>query len=296
MRRLLLLLALAGAALPLATPSLVAQQRVTRKWPLDPDGAVKIHDYRGRVRVSGWDRDTIAVSATMPAGHTLLGGGSRSAVKIAVEGPDLGNVGVVDLEVRVPAGAQVWVRGAATDIDVSGLIGTVDLATVSGDVLVRGAPRTITAESMNGTVNVSASCETLRAKTSAGPLLWEGSARDAQLSTVSGPVRVGAGPLERVTIESVTGDVTLESALRADTRLMIETHGGNVGLRFPARTPLRLDADAARMQVPGKPPRTREGSARFAPVLWDFNVVAGRAAPQVTVRSFTGALRLGFGP
>ena len=58
-------------------------------------------------------------------------------------------------------------------------------------------------------------------------------------------MRVSAGPIERARVETVTGAVTVSSALRSDARLTIETHAGDVELRFPARTPVRLDADAA---------------------------------------------------
>lgn len=285
---------LIACALCSAFAPLPAQTREERRWPLAPDGAVKIFNFVGRVRIVGWDRDTVEVSGTLPAGHRLFGGGSRSAVKLGVEGDSRGPGSAVTLEVRVPAGADVWVRGAATDIEVSGLIGTVDIGTVSGRVLVTGSPRLLTAESMNGALEVRGSPETLRAKTAAGNLSWDGSARDAHLVSVSGFVRVRSGPLERARIESVTGQVRIEAALRPDAQVTIETHSGDVELRLP-RAPLRLDADAAMVTAPGVAPRLRPDGRFAGPGTFEFNVTKPPSiAPTVIVRSFTGRLVLGF--
>jgi hypothetical protein len=278
------------------TSSLAAQQRTERKWPLSADGAVKIYNFVGRVRVVGWDRDTVAVAASLPASYRLFGGGDRNAVKLGVESDDRDKQSAVVLEVRVPAGANVWIRGAATDIDVSGLIGTVDIGTVGGRVLVTGSPRMLTAESMTGALQVRGSPETLRAKTAGGDLSWEGSARDALLVSVSGTLRVNSGPIERLRVESVTGAVRVNATLRADANVSIETHSGDVELRLPARAPLRLDADAAMVTAPGVTPRLRPDGRFAGPITFDFNITKPpSAAPTVVVRSFTGRLVLAFG-
>jgi len=282
--------------LSLVASGAAAQQRTERGWPLAPDGALKIHNYSGRVVVTGWDRDSVAVIATVAKNMRFFGGGGRGGIKVGVEGSPGVEPEASTLELRVPVGANVWVRGAATDVTVNGVIGTVDVGTVSGNVRVNGTPRSLTAESMTGTVDVDASCETLRAKTGSGALTWRGSAGDAQLVTVSGLVRVTAGPLERARVETVSGTVRVESALRADARLTIETHGGDIDLRFPPKTPLHLDADAASVTAPGIATRMRPAGGRFTgPSTYDFNLVKPQAnAPMVIVRSFTGKLVLGF--
>lgn len=298
MRRLALaLLVLACAGVPAAAQP--DAPRVERRWPLAPDGFVKVYNFSGRVVVRGWDRDSIVATARLPKGVQLLGGGDRSAVKIALEAGNGGGAAtLVTLELRVPAGAQVWVRGAATEIVADGLIGTVDLGTVSGGVQVRGAPRALTAESMSGALDLQVTTETLRARTGSGALAWRGSATDAQLVTVSGALTVEAGPLGRARLESVTGGVRVTSALRADARVQVETHSGDITLRLPPKSPLRLDADAAEIVAPGVPARTRPADGRITgPAQWDFNLARGAlAAPTITVRSFTGRLSLAFAP
>ena len=306
MRRLVIALlacALTGAT-ALATPAPAHAQppaergtRVERRWPLAPDGYVKVYNFTGRVVVTGWDRDTIVAVARLPKGVQMVGGGDRSAVKIAVDAGG-GSSEPVTLELRVPAGAHVWVRGAATALVADGLLGSVDLGTVNGAVQVRGTPRALTAESMSGALDLQVTTETLRARTGSGALTWRGSAADAQLVTVSGTLTVEAGPLGRARLESVTGAVRVTSALRPEARVQVETHSGDITLRLPPKSPLRLDADAAEIAAPGVPARTRPADGRITgPAQWDFNLARGTlAAPTITVRSFTGRLSLAFAP
>lgn len=219
--------------LVLAAPSLAAQRTVDQRWALDPDGAVKIYNYVGRVRVVGWDRDSVVVTGTIAPGLRIFGGGSRAAVKLGAEGDQRTAADSAVLLVRVPVNANVWVRGAATDIEIEGLVGSVDVGTVSGRLTLRGSPRSAVVETMNGALLVRGAPTVLRAKTASGTLSFDGAVTEAVFGTVSGRVEVRAGPLGRVRIESVAGDVDLEAALQTDGDITIETHSGNVDARVP---------------------------------------------------------------
>jgi len=250
MRRLLLL-ALA-LALTLVAPALGAQRTEQRGWALSSDGMVKIFNFVGSIRVVGWDRDSVAVTATYPAGLRLFGGGDRSSLKFGIEGEQRGPEHSAALVVHLPANANLWVRGAATTVDVEGLIGIVDVGTVGGGLRVRGSPRVLTAETMNGPLEVDGSPEVFRATTATGELRWNGAARDATLSTVSGALIVSGGPLGRARISSVAGNVRLRGSLHTDGEVVIETHSGNIDVVLPKSNLKRVTA------------RTFKGTVRLA--------------------------------
>ncbi|MBL8996377.1 MAG: hypothetical protein JNL44_03585 [Gemmatimonadetes bacterium] len=294
MRRILRRLALA-AVLPAllgsgAASTLDAQQRIERRWPLAADGAVKIFNFVGSVRVIGWDHDSVVVTGTVAEGMQFFGGGGRSGVKLGVEGSASRPDGAAVLVVRVPATADVWVRGAATDIETEGLIGTVDLGTVSGRLVAVGSPRALSVETMDGTLDVRGSPETLRAKTASGALRWEGAASDALLVSVSGSLRVNAGPLGRARLETISGSVLVDAALRPDADLTIETHSGNVEVVLPKGTPARVTTDAP-TTVNGSPlAAPADAGKRAAPRQFDLNLKSSKAsAATIVVRSFKGA-------
>jgi hypothetical protein len=293
MRDLILgLLALSLAAVPVAAQRSAggaSVREVERRWPLAADGSVKIFNFVGTVHVTGWDRDSVTATATLPPGLALFGGGGQDGLKFGIEGEQRGPEHAATLVVRVPATANVWIRGAGTDVTVEGLIGIVDVGTVSGRLVVGGSPRILTAETMDGALLVRGSPEMLRARTATGELRWEGAAQDAVLGTVSGIVRVNNGPLARARIESVTGNVFIETALHRDADLTIDTHSGNVEIVLARDTPVRLRVDAAdfighssRVYAPTSKERTHEV---------DLNIRDPKAsAARLTIRSFKGAV------
>lgn len=277
-----------GAQRPAAT-----QQTIQRGWPLAPDGSVKIHNLVGRVRIVGWDRDSVAVNGTVPATLRFYGGGGRSGVKLGVEGDQHGEASAAVLTVRVPATANVAVRGASTDIEVEGLLGTVDLATVSGRLHATGSPRALTVETMDGALTVLGSPEVLRARTASGALVWEGTAREATLTTVDGPVRVSQGPLERARVETISGRITVNATLQAAADLSIQTHGGSIDLTLGAGTPIHISADAARISGDHISVTERRGAQPGEPRVIELNTgVTGVIPARVTIRSFKGHLIL----
>ncbi len=295
MRRVATFLALlvGGAFLaPVAhAQGLGPQVPFTRGWALDRDGMVKIFVPNGRIRVIGWDRDSVAVSGTISRAASPYGGGGRRGVKLGIEGTAPGIGG--DITVHLPAGAIVSVRGAATDISVEGLTGGVDVGCVSGQVRITGDPRELIAEAMDGLLEIIGSPGTLRAKTASGTLRWLGHADEATLGSVGGPIEAARGPLGSVRIETISGNVTLDAALQPDADVVIESHSGSVSLRVPPGTPTRLTADAAR--VVGAPDGTATGppqGKRPPPRTIVLNGATATSGAAITVRSFKGELTL----
>ena len=73
-------LALMMAVLPIAT-GLAQQQH--RGMKVAPDVAVRVYNLVGRIRVTGWDRDSIDVTAIIPRGGGALFGGGAQALDLA---------------------------------------------------------------------------------------------------------------------------------------------------------------------------------------------------------------------
>lgn len=283
-------LSLATLGLGLAPAPLLAQQSIDRGFPLSAKGSVKIYNYAGSLRIIGWDRDSVAVSGTAEPAARIFGGGGPDGIKLGVDGSGPGTPRA-DLVVRVPATAQVWARGAATTVAVTGVIGQVDVGSVSGDVRVEGAPSELIAETMDGRLEIAGSPGVLRAKTASGALTWRGSGAGATLASVSGRVTAEGGPLGTARIETVTGDVVVSAALRSDASLVVESHSGSIELRLPPDTPVAVTADAIEVSGPGLKAQPR-APKRAAPRKIEYGKpVAGESA-EVTVRSFKGSVRI----
>src|SRR5256884_285399 len=135
-----------GFVLAVAARSALGQapadhNRFEARWPLDSDGSVRIVDPAGRIRVIGWDVDSLVVSGRGPG--RLAAAGTVGVRKLVVTGR-------AALEGHVPRGARVWVKSASADIDVVGVDGTLDLNSVAGGVHVGGPPADVTGGAVGG--------------------------------------------------------------------------------------------------------------------------------------------------
>ena len=118
-----------------------AQQRIDQRMAAAPVGLLRIQNFVGAVRVTGWDRDSIAVTGTVGTGEFYFGVGKGSG-KLGVYLPPKVTEGGLDaaqakgqivpsvLEVRVPRRTRVWVKTARASIDVQDVTGRLDLYAV----------------------------------------------------------------------------------------------------------------------------------------------------------------------
>jgi DUF4097 and DUF4098 domain-containing protein YvlB len=246
---------------------------------------VRIVNPSGRIRVIGWDVDSLAVSGHGPG--RLAAAGTASVRKLLVTG------GGAELEVRVPRGARVWAKSASADIDVVGVDGTLDLNSVAGAIHVVGTPADVTAETMGGPVELAGGSGRARVKTVSGDILLRGASVDLGASTLSGTIVVraagwqrGGTGVQRGHFESVTGDVRFDGELGRGGIVELESQSGAIALRVPATTVADFDlvtiGGSVTNRLTAVPPAER-GVLRFS---------TGAGGAQVTARSFKGSISL----
>jgi hypothetical protein len=280
-----------AAAAPLHT-----QQTVAQRFAVTPTASIRLFGDVARLRIVGWDRDSVVVTGTLPAGARLdasRGGDPdrpSSGMKIYVEVPR-SPAPDAKLELRVPARARVWSKSGSADVEVTGLTGGLDLNIVGGSARIVCSPAELQVESMDGSVTIEGSPAWLRAKTATGDIVLRGGSEDAALSTVSGAMRIGEGRFERAKLTSVTGPIIFAGDLARGATLDIDTHGGPIELRLATR----LDADVDAATVTGsientltarRPIAGREGRGM------ELGFTSGSGRARIVVRSFKGNIHL----
>ncbi len=287
MRLSVLALALCGAATPLLA------QAVDRSLPARPDASIRVHALAGRIRITGWDRDTVAVTGTVPpaAGRFFMGGGERG-VKLGVDGDGPATPGVL-LDIRVPARAIVWVKTATGDIEVSRVTGSLDLYTVSGRVRVEGERvRQVYAESMEGNLEIQAESVTLvRLKTASGAVVVRSAVEDLVVSNVSGVTEVSGSRFGRGRLDTVTGAIAFQGSLDRGGGYLFESHSGPVEIRVPQGTDAEWDvtsiAGTIRNGLTAQRPQASSTTKSS-----ELHIVTGVGGAGVTVRTFRGNVTL----
>lgn len=290
------MLRLLGLLLLLALPDvLAAQTRVSRSFPLNADGSVRIHALVGTVLVRGWDRDSVTVRGTLGAGNRLHAGGGRTGVKMFVEAENDLRPSASALEIMVPARAKVWIKTATADVRVASVRGSLDVYVISGTIDISGSPADVNAEAIDGTILIRGSPGWVRAKSASGAVSLWGASRDATLSTVSGRITVDGnatprGVFERGRFESVTGDISFRGGIERGADLRFDSHGGAVDVTLPQR-----GADIELTTISGAI-RNEASSARPLAGRYgrgaELRTTIGDGGAAVSVRTFKGAITI----
>ena len=272
-----------------------SQQKVDVRRAVTRDVYVRLNGVFGSLRVTGWQKDSVVMTGSLPKEARLegaMGAASStpvSGLKFYVEGPTGANASG-SLELFVPVGATVWAKSGSATIDVTGITGGLDLNIVGGAITVTGDPRELNIESMDGSVMVSGAPTWMRAKTASGDVTIHGDCTDLGVTTVSGTVMIRDGTYERARLESVTGNVSFCGDMNRAGSLLMDTHSGTIEL-YLGKMSLDIDATTitgtitnsvtARRPTPGRDGRGEE-----------LTLALGTGEARATLRSFKGNIRL----
>lgn len=284
-------------ALCVAPSDAGAQQRVEIRRAVTPTMSLRIQGAFASLRVIGWDKDSVVVVGTLPQGYRIDGGiggpaGTRATGgKLFIEGPETLGPSGGELEVRVPMSATLWAKAYTATIDVSGMIGTLDLNIVSGRITVNGSPRELSAASMDGAVTVTGSPTWTRLKTADGNIVLRGGSSDAGFTTVSGLIRQSDGALERARFESVTGGVELFGEMARGGVLSIDTHSGAIDVGLTTKASVTVDAASITGSIANTPGKMRAEIGRDGRGA-TLNTTYGEGSARLVIRTFKGNIRL----
>jgi hypothetical protein len=249
--------------------------------------SIKIFNPAGAVRLVGWDLDSLEVRGTVFPRRQYFFGGDDNGAKLGVDEVRAGEPAAHgDLTIYLPKGTTVGVKtvnGDITAADVSGWF-----YAIAGRVSVSGVAKTIEIEAMRGDVTLNVTVPWLHARGGTGRMVVGGVLQDVDVSTISGPLDIAAGEIVRGQFASVSGDIHFAGAPAAGAILDFSNHGGAVDLAVP-RTATgtfalsTVSGTIANGFAPVSPASQSPRALRFT---------LGRGGPDVTVRTFKGAIRV----
>jgi DUF4097 and DUF4098 domain-containing protein YvlB len=278
-------------ALAAAVP-VTAQQKLDETRPASKDGVVEVHNVSGSVRVTGWDRDEVAVTGTLGRGSERLeftGSGARTEVRVVL--PHFAqHVDGSDLELKVPAGSRLEVNTVSADIGVDGVAGPVRLESVRGRVTVGGAPREFEAKTVSGDIEVAAASAPGRASSVSGKVALKGVGESVEADSVSGAVTVTGDAVTRAQLQTTSGDIRFDAGLAAGGRLDAKTVSGSVGLRLPAATAAEFDVTTFSGNITNEFGPQAKRTSEYGPGK-ELSFSTGTGA-KVVAKTFSGDVRL----
>jgi DUF4097 and DUF4098 domain-containing protein YvlB len=303
----LILAAAAVMALPL---SAVAQDnqglqirglnRIDTTVRLDRGGAVDLSLVSGRIRVTGWDRSDVKITASIETGRLRFDANS-SRVSLSVEDSDNqgrrghrhNDVGDAQFVVSVPRGSRLILEAVSGDVMARGSQGEIEATSVSGDVDVSDGVRAVSAEAVSGSVHVSQVNGNVRTEAVSGDLRAENVSGNIEASSVSGNIHLVGIQSKDVRTETVSGDITYSGSIEPSGRYSFEAHSGTIRLNIPRGAGARFSVETFSGDVTTDVPVTIPPGSKRREGRMDFTIGDGRA--RVTANTFSGSIVINTG-
>ena len=273
-----------------AFPALAATP-IDQTRPLDPRGRVEIDNLKGRVEVRAWDRPEVKITGSLGAGVEKLSvEGDRGALHIEVKYPNrANNTEPTVLVVQVPLQADLEISTVSANIDVHGVAPReLSLESVSGDIVANGAPRRAAVESVSGDVVLTFNSGDVEASAVSGDLTLNGRLNgEVSVETVSGNMRVDSRGerLRRLSASTVSGDAELKAALAPSGDVEASAVSGDLTLIAPRDLSAKVSGESfsGDLNAPGAKIEREE----FGPGS-SFHTRYGAGKGEVRIETFSG--------
>ncbi len=283
--------ALAGT---IALPGMAATP-INQTRPLDVRGRVEIENLKGKVEVVAWDRPEVKLAGSLGDGVEKLSvEGDSRVLRIKVQYPSRNrNAEPSHLVVQMPLLADLEVETVSADIGVTGMASReLGLESVSGDIVANGAPRRGEISSVSGDIRLAMNGPDLRVETVSGQLIVQGRLDGTvALESVSGDIRLDTlgERVRKLSASSVSGDMDLGAALAEDGEVRMESVSGDLRLRLPASLSAQVSGESfsGDLAAPGAKIQKEE----FGPGS-SFRVRYGAGKGDIRMQTFSGDARL----
>ena len=281
-------------ALTLATTAL-ADDEINKTIDADSNSAIRVTNVAGDVEIEGWSRDEVEVEAELGSGvEELIFERDGKEIRIEVKGKKDNSRNIsADLVIKVPKGSSLEVGTVSADIVVDGVEGRMRLQSVSGDVETSVFGEDINAESVSGDVDLSGKDLEIRvqAKTVSGDIELENLKGVVDATAVSGDLTVTSGNFSEAKLNTVNGDIIYQAGLYGESRMDVETVNGSVDILFDGDVSARFDVETFNGDVDNCFGPKSERTSKYAPGR-ELKFTEGGGNGRGVIRTLNGDLTL----
>ncbi len=270
------------------------QAELDREFTLDGSLIFRLKQKSGTVRIVGGAesrvslhaRVTLRTGAVEAAEHYAAALGEAIRLEgnvLDIEPPALGTgfaPARIDWTVEVPTACEVRLRLGNGSVHVADVAGPIDAEAANGEIEVSAIVASVRAQTANGCIGLER-CGAVKAESQNGAITITDVDGDVEASSANGTIDVKQAS-GRITLRTVNGTVTLDSAVHGDVD--IETTNGSIDVRVPADSRFELDADVKVGRAETHLPLRDRTELDDAP--------AAGQLPRVRLRSVIGSITL----
>ena len=252
-------------------------------------------DRTGTLTVNGGSGD-VTINGSSSAQAHVRGESENDDLRVDVSG-NRAQVEVTNrrggdahVEVTVPYGVRVIVRGQSGDVTVRGTRGPVEVHAQSGDVIVDEVNGRLDVGTLSGDITVGTVNGDVEIATTSGDVKVSDVRGNVDVGTVSGDITLRGVTAKVVRAKTTSGDVSYDGAIDPAGRYDLAAHSGDVKLRIPRDASAQLtvstwngeiDSDFPITLQPGEHGIGSSNAKRFT-----FSI--GGGAARITAETFSG--------
>jgi len=293
----------AVALLAAAAPAF-AGTPINETRPLAPDGIVSVENVKGSIVVRTWTNPQVKITGTLGKGVDKLDiSGDSHSLDIEVKYPnsrggwnlwgrDDSRTEPTSLEIMIPQRASLDVGAVSASVDIQQMAGRkLDVSSVSGNVVVTASsPGEASFENVSGDTTLRITTNKLDAQAVSGDLHVSGGITgEVSIETVSGNIEFAGKALDRLELNTVSGDARTTFGLRQGGEVKAETLSGELELNMPKATGAKLHVETFSGDINspvGRVDREEHGpGAKLEATMGD-----GRG--RIDLESFSGDVRI----
>lgn len=278
----------------LAVPALAGGD-IDEKRDVNSDAKIVVDNLAGSITVVGWDRKEVEIKGSLDEKADKLEiEGDRDDLEIKVKYPKKKNLNIKKgsvLEIRVPEGCRLELKGVSCDIDVSKFHGLLETENVSGDIRIVGDTAGITTSTVSGDVFIDTDTDVVEVSCISGYVEVRGVRGTLEVNMVSGEVEVHSDVLKNFSFNIVSGDLDIEVAPAADADWEINSHSGDITLRLPSDVSAEFDIEVFSGDIDNAFGPEARRTSKFAPGK-ELQFTAGSGSANIEISTFSGDIRL----
>jgi DUF4097 and DUF4098 domain-containing protein YvlB len=284
---------LAGALVPLAAHTATPFDRTV---DADPRGTVEVHNVAGSVEIQGSDRPSVHVSGTLADNVERVDvrrDGNRVMVDVVMRGDSRSRSSEsTKLTIEAPRASSLEVSTVSASIAARAIEGEQRLSSVSGTVDAEAFASDVNVSSVSGEVAVHGHgrAAMTRARSISGQVHLTDVAGQVEAQAVSGSVEVAGKQLDRATLNSISGRLTLSGTLGQRARADLTTTSGALNMIFTGTAAAEYDLttfsggiDTCFGPPPSEPPNGGQRQHRFREGDSDARVRANSMSGSITL-------------
>lgn len=256
------------------------------------DGLIKIEVLRGEISIEGWSEARVQVTGELDE----LAEGLRFEVrdgltKIEVEMPGQ-NVNWGDgsnLVIYVPMQSRVAVKAVITDIEVSGVLGGLQVRSISGDITLENGRERMSLKTVSGSIRTSQTSGKLHANSASGDIEVGTHEGDLGIETLSGDIEIEVRSAKNLNGASVSGDLTVDAVFEQGVSAKLTSVSGSIFVNIAGPLDLKFQANSNSGNI--------DNGLSADEVVNDFGMRSlqgrlGNGTSSLTVRSVSGTIEL----